>query len=85
MNVVKTLKIVILPRSNSYFQEIRHKNQQKNKQTIDEKLYVFLDLDFVGIFNFWRVFGWVSGGQNLDFRYFSDDLLISISKLVFRG
>ena len=50
--LAKTLKIVIFPRENAYFQEIEHQKKEKHRAKIDEKSHVFWNLDF----------GWIWGG-----------------------
>ena len=58
MLLAKTLKIVILPRENAYFQEIEDKNQRTNNKKCNEKLHVFRNFDFKGILDgFWVGFG----------------------------
>ena len=58
MLLAKTLKIVIFPRENAYFQEIEDKNQRANSQKRNEKLHVFWNFDFKGILGgFWEGFG----------------------------
>ena len=46
MILAKTLKIVIFLWENAYFEEIEDWKQEKNQTKIDEKLYVFWDIDF---------------------------------------
>ena len=46
MLLAKTLKIVIFPRENAYFQEIEDQAKEKNRTKIDEKLHVLGDIDF---------------------------------------
>ena len=56
--LAETLKIVIFPRENAYFQEIEDKNQRTNIQKCDEKLHVFWNFDFGGILDgFCMAFG----------------------------
>ena len=56
--LAKTLKLVIFPRENAYFQEIEHEKNNKNCTKIDEKLHVFLEIDFGSILErFWHGFG----------------------------
>ena len=58
MLLAKTLKIVIFPRENAYFQEIEDKNQRTNSQKCNENLHVFWNFDFRCILNgFGDVFG----------------------------
>ena len=58
MLLAKTLKIVILPRENAYFQEIEDAKQRKNIKTCDEKLHVFWNFDFKSILDgSWVGFG----------------------------
>ena len=58
MLLAKTLKIVIFPRENAYFQEIEDKNQRTKSQNCNEKLHVFWNFDFKGILHgFWTGFG----------------------------
>ena len=56
--LAKTLKIVIFPRENAYFQEIEHQKKEKHRAKIDEKSHVFWNLDFGWILGgFWEGFG----------------------------
>ena len=56
--LAETLKIVIFPRENAYFQEIEHQKKEKHRAKIDEKSHVFWDLDFDRIWGgFWEGFG----------------------------
>ena len=56
--LAKTLKIVIFPRENAYFQEIEDWKKEKHRAKIDEKSHVFWDLDFDRILEgFWEGFG----------------------------
>ena len=58
MLLAKTLKIVIFPRENAYFQEIEDKNQRTKSQNRNEKLHVFWNFNFRGIWDgFWVGFG----------------------------
>ena len=58
MLLAKTLKIVIFPRENAYFQEIEDKNQRTKSQNCNEKLHVFWNFDFRGMLDgFWGGFG----------------------------
>ena len=58
MILAKTLKLVIFPRENAYFQEIEDRKKYKNRAKIDEKSHVFLDVDFEDILGgFWEGFG----------------------------
>ena len=62
MLLAKTLKIVIFPRENAYFQEIQDKTQRTNKQKCIEKLDVF----GTSILKAFSIdLGRVLGGQNL--------------------
>ena len=67
--LAKTLKLVIFPRENAYFQEIEDRKKYKNQAKIDEKSHVFLDVDFEGILDgFWKGF---DRPQCLIFPFFS--------------
>ena len=55
--LAETLKIVIFPRENAYFQEIEHQKTEKHRAKIDEKSHVFWNLDFGRILGeFWEGF-----------------------------
>ena len=47
--LAETLKIVIFPRENAYFQEIEHQKKEKHRAKIDEKSHVCWDIVFGGV------------------------------------
>ena len=71
--LVKALKIALLSRRNANFQDIEVPTKRQNRRKIDEKLFVFRDIDFELILGgFGEGFGRAKSLIFLFFSYFFD-------------